>query len=215
MSNRLCPSISSTSNRGKLTTNPHLDYTYSLIFFNMTSAVSVELAEWELPSSSARWTDTKVLSGFPQTAHFLAADPDKSIVIFRRFDTVSIRNLLFLEGRIAALENMQEELDREDKMKLSKDLDIEAIARSWEDFALLGTGSKAQKYHNEHGYYYREKAEPRKHIGREKRLKIPREVYRRWSAKRQLRYRKWLEGKGGPANSTSRPDENLELVGPS
>lgn len=88
--------------------------------------------------ASKPWTDGELLSGFPQTAHFLAADPDKSAVIFRRFDKVSIRNLLYLEGRIAALEKLQDDLDKEDKSDLSEDDDVAAAAASWEDFELLG-----------------------------------------------------------------------------
>ena len=89
--------------------------------------------------ASKPWTDSELLSGFPQTAHFLAADPDKSAVIFRRFDKVSIRNLLYLEGRIAALETLQDDLDKEDKNDHSQDDDVAAAAASWEDFELLGS----------------------------------------------------------------------------
>ena len=92
--------------------------------------------------ASKPWTDTELLSGFPQTAHFLAADPDKSTVIFRRFDKVSIRNLLYLEGRIAALETLQDDLDREDKNDHKGDDDVAAAAASWEDFAVLGSGKE-------------------------------------------------------------------------
>lgn len=85
------------------------------------------------------WTDLEVLRGFPQTAQFLAADPDKSAVIFRRFDKVSIRNLLYLEGRVAALGSIQKSLDRDDKEKYWKYDHIAAAAQSWEDFAVVGT----------------------------------------------------------------------------
>ncbi len=92
--------------------------------------------------ASQPWSNTELLSGFPQTAHFLAADPDKSAVIFRRFDRVSIRNLLYLEGRIAALETLQDDLDREDKNEHMTDDNVAAAAASWEDFAILGSSGK-------------------------------------------------------------------------
>lgn len=88
---------------------------------------------------SSPWTNPEILSGFPQTAQFLAADPDKSAVIFRRFDRVSIRNLLNLEGRVAALESIQKNLDREDNDQHWQNDHIAAAAQSWEDFAVLGT----------------------------------------------------------------------------
>lgn len=110
---------------------------------------SIELAEISgdaqpsqpLPSQTppSPWTNPEILSGFPQTAQFLAADPDKSAVIFRRFDKVSIRNLLHLEGRVAALESIQKNLDREDNDQYWENDHIAAAAQSWEDFAVLGT----------------------------------------------------------------------------
>lgn len=81
--------------------------------------------------SQPPWANPELLYGFPQIAHYLAADPNKSALNFRRFDKVSIRNLLNLEGRIAALETLQEELDREDYTRHGTNKDIATIARSW------------------------------------------------------------------------------------
>jgi hypothetical protein len=86
------------------------------------------------------WTDPELLNGFPRTAKFLAVDPDKTTVIFKRFDQLSIRNLLHLEGRVAALEVIQRELDTHDFVHYEKDRDMTTVAASWEEFALLGTG---------------------------------------------------------------------------
>jgi hypothetical protein len=78
------------------------------------------------------------LPGFPRTAHFLASDPDKSWVVFRRFDEASIRNLLYLEARVAALEKTQREMDAEDfDVHITKTAAL-AAAGSWENFAMLG-----------------------------------------------------------------------------
>ena len=91
------------------------------------------------PPSQSPWTNSRLLRGFPQTAQFFAADPEKSNVIFKRFDKISIRNLLNLEGRIAALEAVQDELDKDDYILHRNNKDIIVTARSWEDFALLGS----------------------------------------------------------------------------
>jgi hypothetical protein len=82
----------------------------------------------------------RLLNGFPRTARFLAADPDKSLVIVRRFDEVAIRNLLFLEGRVAALEDVQKRLDNEDFEEYKDNTAVTLAAQSWEYFALMGSG---------------------------------------------------------------------------
>lgn len=93
----------------------------------------VELQEFEPPPRY------KLLNGFPRTARFLAADPDKSTIIMRRFDETSVRNLLYLEGRVAALEALQKELDGDDYKAYSLNEAITRAASSWEYFALLGS----------------------------------------------------------------------------
>jgi hypothetical protein len=40
----------------------------------------------------------ELLEGFPQSSSFIAKDPAKTTVIFRRFDQLAVRNLLHLEG---------------------------------------------------------------------------------------------------------------------
>lgn len=82
----------------------------------------------------------RLLNGFPRTARFLAADPDKSLIIVRRFDEVAIRNLLFLEGRVAALEDAQKQLDKENFGKYKDNTAVTLAAQSWESFALMGSG---------------------------------------------------------------------------
>lgn len=92
-------------------------------------------------SNHPSWRD--LLDGFPRTTRFLASDPNKSAVIFRRFDELAIRNLLNLEDRIAALELVQKRLDDEDFQQHRSNKDILRVASSWEEFALLGTGKGA------------------------------------------------------------------------
>lgn len=126
----------------------------------------------DVQPSQSRWTNPDLLNGFPQTAQFLAADPDKSAVIFRRFDKLSIRNLLNLEGRVAALESIQKKLDRDDNDQHWQNDHIAAAAQSWEDFAVLGTemGHRSTEDSIPHGAY------KMWNQTREKRLAVQREI---------------------------------------
>jgi hypothetical protein len=81
----------------------------------------------------------KLLNGFPRTARFLAADPNKTLLIVRRFDDAAIRNLLLLEGRVAALEAVQKKLDEDDYAIYKTNDTLTKAASSWEHFALLGS----------------------------------------------------------------------------
>jgi hypothetical protein len=54
------------------------------------------------------------LKGYPSLAAFIASDKDKSTVIYRRFDRLSARNLLYLQSELAELEVKQDAFDRED-----------------------------------------------------------------------------------------------------
>lgn len=107
--------------------------------FDRSFATSLKTAKFgkgldELPER------LRLLNGFPRTARFLAADPEKSLIIVRRFDEVAIRNLLFLEGRVAALEGAQKQLDRENFVKYKANTAVTLAAQSWEQFALMGSG---------------------------------------------------------------------------
>jgi hypothetical protein len=54
------------------------------------------------------------LKGYPSLVAFIASDKDKSTVIYRRFDRLSARNLLYLQSELAELEVKQDAFDRED-----------------------------------------------------------------------------------------------------
>jgi hypothetical protein len=51
--------------------------------------------------------------GYPQYAAFIATDPDGSTTVYRRFDRLAARNLLYLESELADLEVKQNQLDAE------------------------------------------------------------------------------------------------------
>ncbi|KAH0542511.1 hypothetical protein FGG08_003107 [Glutinoglossum americanum] len=78
-------------------------------------------------------TRKRYINGFPSLAAFIADDKYKSAAIYRRFDRLSSRNLLYLQSKLVELEAEQDGYDAEDL----KDSDMVAkqCARSWSDFA--------------------------------------------------------------------------------
>lgn len=65
-------------------------------------------------ASSISEKATSLPAGFPSLGHFVASEPDAGTVVFRRFDSLSARNLLFLQSQLADLEAEQRDLDTED-----------------------------------------------------------------------------------------------------
>jgi hypothetical protein len=72
------------------------------------------------------------LYGFASVANLVASDPDKSGTIYRRFDRLSTRTLLYLESKLAVLESAQERFDEEDGTDDS--FALKSAATSWEEF---------------------------------------------------------------------------------
>lgn len=71
------------------------------------------------------------------TAAFMARDQDSFAMIFRRFDTLTARSLLYRQSQIAILEAKLKKKDEEDSAVLSDPLVISAA--SWEDFENYST----------------------------------------------------------------------------
>ena len=69
------------------------------------------------------------VKGYPSLAAFIASDCDKSTAIYRRFDRLSARNLLYLQSELLELEARQDALDAEDSRGTLKDKES---ARSWQ-----------------------------------------------------------------------------------
>jgi hypothetical protein len=69
------------------------------------------------------------VKGYPSLAAFIASDQDKSTAIYRRFDRLSARNLLYLQSELQELEARQDALDAED---LHGDLQAKKSARNWQ-----------------------------------------------------------------------------------
>ena len=77
-------------------------------------------------SSSAKIRHAR---GYPSLAAFIASDCDHSTSIFRRFDRLSARNLLYLQSELAELEAKQDALDNEDHRASTHD---KQCLRDWQ-----------------------------------------------------------------------------------
>ena len=87
--------------------------------------------------------DKEYPSGFPLVAAFIAADKDKTATIYRRFDRLAARNLLYLQGRLVQLEAIQDRHDADDL--LEGDLKAKSAATSYEDFEALSAVREREK----------------------------------------------------------------------
>jgi hypothetical protein len=71
------------------------------------------------------------LTGYPSLAAFIASDRDRSTLIYKRFDELAARNLLYLQSELAELHSKQRAFDQED---LTADLPTKQCARNFADF---------------------------------------------------------------------------------
>lgn len=77
------------------------------------------------------------ISGFGDLAKFIASDHDGDTAIFRRFDILSARNLLYLQSELAELECLQRQYDEDDArdgMQASLSKPINLASRDWASF---------------------------------------------------------------------------------
>ena len=84
------------------------------------------------------------VKGYPSLAAFIASDCDKSIAIYRRFDRLSARNLLYLQSELVELEARQDALDAEYLRGTTED---KKSARNWHTLKLRAAepGNTAEK----------------------------------------------------------------------
>ena len=93
-------------------------------------SVVIELAQ----SPSPRIPQTPRLPGYPSFAHFISQDGDAAI--YRRYESLSARNLLYLQSELHELEGQLEALDAEDaKDRHVDDQESQKIARLWHHYA--------------------------------------------------------------------------------
>ena len=72
-------------------------------------------------------------TGFASLANFIASDPDRTTLVFKLFDELAARNLLYLQSELAELQARQQRLDSE---HLSADLDAKQCARNFASFEM-------------------------------------------------------------------------------
>jgi aminoglycoside phosphotransferase len=85
------------------------------------------------------------LDGYPSITSFISSDHDRTTLVFKRFDDLAIRNLLYLQSELAELKERQEEFDEEDR-SIHADLEMKACAMSWsKSQALAKAGDLKQK----------------------------------------------------------------------
>ncbi|KAF5673451.1 hypothetical protein FHETE_3365 [Fusarium heterosporum] len=68
--------------------------------------------------------------GFAALSSLMASDGDQELLIFRKFDEISARNLLYLQCELLSIEERLEKLDK--KLSSSGDMDLEEAAETWE-----------------------------------------------------------------------------------
>lgn len=79
-----------------------------------------------LPSASSELSK----EGFAGVARWIARDCDGDTLVYRSFNELGARNLLYLQSELLALEHELDGLDKEDA--LSSDMVAKDAARTWE-----------------------------------------------------------------------------------
>jgi hypothetical protein len=86
----------------------------------------IELAPTSSPAGPAR------LEGYPSFAEFITKDQDAAI--YRKFETLSARNLLYLQSELHDLEGQLQQLDRDDAKDIGN-VEAQKAAREWKYYA--------------------------------------------------------------------------------
>jgi uncharacterized protein DUF6594 len=81
---------------------------------------------------SGRYLDPN--HGFASAASFIAEDYDEETFVFKRFNELAARNILYLQAGLLSLESELRAFD--EQIKKSADLDVKDTARSWEAFTM-------------------------------------------------------------------------------
>ncbi|KAK5050831.1 hypothetical protein LTR84_003390 [Exophiala bonariae] len=81
-----------------------------------------------------------ILRGFGSLAHLIASDVDHSTEVYRRFGSLSARDLLYYEAELAECQALQEQYDLEDAVDAGDDITsdlsyhVRKNARNWQSF---------------------------------------------------------------------------------
>lgn len=95
-------------------------------------------------TSKIYWRDHR--SGYGRYAGFVSEDPDKSTTIYRRFETLTARSLLYLESELSELEQQQEMFDNCVDIEGDKEVIAEMVraSHSWKLLQEQRTGSEVR-----------------------------------------------------------------------
>lgn len=74
------------------------------------------------------------ITGFASLADAIASDADHSTAIYKRFDRLAARNLLYMQSELCELEQLQECYDQEDKQNADRIPGLRKAAMSWKAF---------------------------------------------------------------------------------
>ncbi|KAF2452824.1 hypothetical protein BDY21DRAFT_404801 [Lineolata rhizophorae] len=88
------------------------------------------------------------LTGYPSLAALVASDPDRTTAIFKRYDRLAARNLLYFQSELAELQAQQDEYDKQDFFERGTDsngLVAKQCARNWEDFKVHSKSDNRQQ----------------------------------------------------------------------
>jgi hypothetical protein len=91
------------------------------------------------PDIKAKTLKPEYLPGFTEFSHFIASDD--VFTIYRRFEALSARNILYLQAELQSLECQLQKLDEEDAALINSGATgaekdhVEEAARVWESFS--------------------------------------------------------------------------------
>lgn len=98
--------------------------------------VDLELGSWETHAS------LPPKEGFAEVAEWIASDSDHEEFIFRKFNEISSRNLLYLQCEVLYLESELQDLDQ--KVSRSGDMTLKDMARTWEELVKHGGSGREE-----------------------------------------------------------------------
>ncbi|KAH0551488.1 hypothetical protein GP486_007298 [Trichoglossum hirsutum] len=96
---------------------------------------SINAAQPSPRHRSSRPRSARIPRRLPSLAAFIASDPE--LAVYRRFDRLATRNLLYLQSELLHLESKLDGFDEEDRKRDVGD-DLRASARVWEVLARKG-----------------------------------------------------------------------------
>jgi len=89
------------------------------------------------------------LEGYAAVAAWVALDPDNETFVFRKFDRLAARNLLYLQSELLAIEKDLDRLDRDDveaAQDAARDLTAKDKARTWAESSRAHDGRETETH---------------------------------------------------------------------